>query len=375
MDDDITIRRRRKQEHLDGVRALTDHQDGAWFDDVRFIPNCAPETNWDDVSIATALCGLSLPSPIIINAMTGGTAEAYEINRRLARVAKKYGIAMAVGSETAALRDPAMRHTYQVVREVYPDGVLLANVGMGTSPQDAAQAINLIGAQILQVHWNTAQEIFMREGDRQFVGALDQLAAVIQSVAVPVMAKEVGQGMAREEIGRFVSAGVHAIDVGGLGGTNFMAVEAWRQGRRLDHEWLSWGIPTAASLCEALTAVPDGIAVVASGGMRSGHDIAKALALGAQAVGIAGPALKLISQPDGEGQLDQFLADLEWTLKAILVLSGCRNWDQLRRRPLLVTGRLREWLQLRGLGSWLHRLARRHAEGETFGRCTRTSRP
>jgi isopentenyl-diphosphate delta-isomerase len=245
-----------------------------------------------------------------------------------------------------------MAYTYRVVRDTHPQGVLLANVGMGTPPAAARAAVDLIEAQLLQVHWNVGQELFMREGERRFRGGLDALAEVAHHLPVPVIAKEVGQGIAAEEARRLVAHGARGIDVGGRGGTNFLAVEAWRQGQALETDWQSWGIPTAAALCESLAAVGDRAAVVASGGIRSGHDVAKAMALGAAAVGIAGPVLRLLAQPDGDQQLDAFLRQLHWTLRAVLLLTGCRDWAELRRRPLVIGGHLRGWLEARGLAAW-----------------------
>ncbi|MCL6453337.1 MAG: type 2 isopentenyl-diphosphate Delta-isomerase [Alicyclobacillus sp.] len=353
------IRSQRKAEHLEAVRTLGDAKDRSWFGDISLLPNCAPETDWNDVSLATDLCGVPLSSPIIINAMTGGTDEAEDINRRLAQAARRHGLAMAVGSETAALRDTAWAHTYTVVREENPDGVVIANVGMNSEPDLARRAVSLIGAQLLQVHWNVAQELFMAEGDRDFRGALDRLAETAGTAGVPVIAKEVGQGVAGPEAVKFVEAGVSAIDVGGRGGTNFIAVEAWRRNHLLSEQWQQWGLPTPVTLCEVLSAVGGQVDVVASGGIRDGHDIAKALALGASAVGIAGPFLRLVSQPDGDAALDAYIEELHWTLRSLLVMTGSRNWDELQRRPVVLGGRVRAWLSARGLDDFAVRLGTR----------------
>ncbi|GGI98312.1 isopentenyl-diphosphate delta-isomerase [Alicyclobacillus cellulosilyticus] len=340
------------------MRTLSDNPLAtSWFEFVSLLPNCAPEVSWQEVSLETELCGIRLASPVIINAMTGGTEQSYEVNRRLASAARRHGLAMAVGSETAALRDPDMRYTYQVVREVYPDGVLIANVGMGTDVSVAQFAVDLIRAQMLQVHFNAAQELFMAEGDRDFRGALTALRHIVERVGVPVIAKEVGQGVTSLEAERLVQTGVRGIDVGGRGGTNFVAVEAWRRGWELADAWQAWGISTAAAVCEVVDAVRGRVDVVASGGIRTGHDVAKAMALGASAVGIAGALLRLLDHPDGDAALDRYLEELHWTLRALLVLTGCRSWQELRRRPLVITGLLREWLLARGHAGFLERTA------------------
>ncbi|SHJ96905.1 type 2 isopentenyl-diphosphate Delta-isomerase [Alicyclobacillus tolerans] len=353
------IRSRRKAEHLEAVKQLGDTGGSSWFEDISLLSNCAPELAWEDVALETHLCGIRLPSPILINAMTGGTEEAYEINKKLAAAARRHGLAMAVGSETAGLSNDRWARTYTVVREENPDGVVIANVGMNTDPDVAKRAVQLIGAQLLQVHWNVAQELFMPEGDRNFHGALVRLHQTVQSVGVPVIAKEVGQGIASEQAERFVAAGVSAIDVGGRGGTNFIAVEAWRRNHLLSDQWQQWGLPTPVTLCEVLGAVGGKIDVVASGGIRNGHDIAKSISLGASAVGIAGPFLRLLSQPEGEKALDAYIEELHWTLHALLVMTGSKNWHALRQRPIVIGGRVREWLSIRGLDKWVRRLGRR----------------
>ncbi|MCL8207556.1 MAG: type 2 isopentenyl-diphosphate Delta-isomerase [Actinomycetia bacterium] len=344
------LRQRRKAEHIDAVRALPDGRFGPWFEYVHLIPASAPEYDWADVDLSTTFCGRHLASPVLINAMTGGTSAALAINRRLARAARRYGLAMAVGSSTAALEDPDVTPTYTVVRDEYPDGVVLANVGMGTRLEAARQAVALLRADMLQVHWNAAQELFMVEGDRRFRGALAAFATVARHVGVPVIAKEVGQGLSGEAARQFAQAGAAAVDVGGAGGTNFLAVESWRQGEVLDPAWAHWGIPTAAAVVEAVAAVGAQVDVVASGGIRHALDVAKALALGAKVAGIAGPLLRLAAEPDGEARLDAYLAGLHRDLRRVLLLTGARTWTELRERPVLVLGPLREWLEARGLG-------------------------
>lgn len=339
------------------VRSLGDNQQySTWFEDASLLPNCAPEMAVSDASLETNLCDVALQSPIIVNAMTGGTDEAYEINRRLASVARRHGLAMALGSGTAAVKDPETAYTYRVAREVNPEGVIIANVGMGTDRDTAAAAVHLVGAQLLQVHWNVAQELFMAEGDRDFTGALRQFEAVVAGAGVPVIAKEVGQGIAAEQATQLMNAGACAIDVGGRGGTNFIAVEAWRREIKLAEMWQGWGLSTAATVCEVVDAVGGHIDVVASGGMRTADELVKAMALGAKAVGLAGPLLRFVSQPDWEQTTDAFLDELHWGMRMLLVLTGCRTWTELRRRPVIVTGRLREWLVARGREPFLSQL-------------------
>ncbi len=353
-------RENRKDEHIQAVRQLSDtHVTG--LEDVVLLPESASEIDWDDVGLETRFLGRDLMSPIIINAMTGGTAQAERINARLARVARRHGLAMAVGSETAALRNPRLASTYTVVRDEHPQGIVIANVGMGTDPEQAQAAVDLIRADFLQIHWNTAQELFMPEGDRRFRGLLDRLQQTADSVSVPVIAKEVGQGMTGPAAARFLSFGARGVDIGGRGGTNFIAVESWRRGQPAGADWEQWGLRTAESLLEVVHSVPPDTAVISSGGIRSGHDVAKSLAVGATAVGIAGPLLRLAANGDDAG-LDRFIDELHLTLKRLMALMGVTRVNQLQRRPVVVRGAVRDWLETRGFGEDLQRLARRQGD-------------
>ena len=199
----------------------------------------------------------------------------------------------------------------------------------------------------------------MAEGERSFSGMLTRLNELCAAVSVPVIAKEVGQGMTADAALQFMDCGVQGIDTGGLGGTNFIAVEAWRRGVDLDPDWSAWGVPTACSLAEVLAvSVPD-LAVVASGGIRSGHDVAKCLALGASAVGVAGPLLRLSAQDASDERLDAWLEDVHGTLQAVMVLAGAANVADLGRRPVVLGGLVREWLEDRGYRWFVERVARR----------------
>lgn len=357
-------RSRRKVEHMSAVQALGDNPFASnWFEHISLIPNCAPELDWDDVSLETTLCGIHLASPIVINAMTGGADEAYEVNRQLATVAKQFGLAMAVGSETAAIKNPDLAYTYEVVREVNPDGVVIANIGMGTPLDVAHAAVDLVGAQLLQVHWNVAQELFMVEGDRQFRGALSKFEDIARNVGVPVIAKEVGQGIAAEQARRFISAGANGIDVGGRGGTNFIAVETWRRQMDLMEETMcwgnGWGIATAAALCEVVDEAQSRVDVVASGGMRTPDDVVKAMSVGASAVGIAGPLLRLIQKQPDTSRIEHYLSELHVAMRSMLLMTGSRTWSELRTTPLVVMADLRDWLLARGKQSFLRDLSQR----------------
>ncbi len=351
-------RARRKHEHIAAVKSLPD-VGGTGFADVRLLPRSAPEIDVDQVSLGTELLGRHLASPIIINAMTGGTEESGRINATLAAFAKRHGLAMAVGSETAALQSADASASYTVVREINPDGVVIANLGMGVDIERSLRAVELVGADFLQIHWNAAQEMFMAEGDRRFRGFLERLSGLQKATPVPIIAKEVGQGMTGPSARQFIDAGANAVDIGGLGGTNFIAVEAWRRHQPLEEEWLRWGVPTAASLGEVAAELQGKSPIVASGGIRTGHDVVKALVMGATAVGIAGPLLRLAAEPDGDQRLDQWLAEIHETMRMLHVLMGAATISEVGDQPAIVGGSTGDWLELRGYGEYRRKLARR----------------
>ncbi|MEW5784861.1 MAG: type 2 isopentenyl-diphosphate Delta-isomerase [Bacillota bacterium] len=339
-------RLRRKDEH---IRLTVRQKPGlADFSGIHFVHNCLPECNLNEVTVKTTLLGKTLRSPLFINAVTGGTPLARRINAALAGVAAECGLAMALGSQMAALENPAVESTYRVVRRANPRGVVWANLGSYASPEMARRAVQMVEADAVQIHLNVPQELAMGEGDCAFRGTLARIEQIVKAAAVPVIVKEVGFGIAREQAICLKEAGVAAIDVGGQGGTNFLAIENRRSGRRISPELLKWGIPTAVSLLEVLASVDDRIAVLAAGGMTSSLNIAKSLALGAKAAGLAGlPVYLLIHH--GRERLIKEIKRIEQELRMIMLMTGATTLDQLHRVPLVITGFTASWLQQRGI--------------------------
>jgi len=340
----------RKEEHLMLARALGDGPLSPGFEDVTLLPDCLSEVDLDAVELDIELCGRRVAAPVIINAMTGGCDTGTRVNRSLARIARRLGLPMAVGSQAAALSDPRWRHSFAVVREENPEGIIWANVGAETAVEDAARAVDMVSADALQVHLNVPQELTMAEGRRRFAGTRDRLRALARDLPLPVIAKEVGFGVARPEARSLIELGVAGIDVGGGGGTNFIAIEARR--RRVEPgAFLRWGLPTVAGLCEVVAAVAAAgasVAVIAAGGVRTGLDVARALALGATAAGVAGPLWRALAQED-EAFLEDRLRRLLLELRLALVMVGASDVAALRRRPVVITGSTREWLDARGI--------------------------
>lgn len=294
--------------------------------------------------------------PVIINAMTGGAEGVGPINRDLAAVAADLGLAMAVGSQTAGLKEPETAETYRVVRRVNPGGVVLANLSADASVQTALRAVEMVEANLLQIHLNAPQELVMREGDRSFTGQLANIERLVRALPVPVLVKECGFGLSRNAARRLYEAGVRAVDISGYGGTNFVWIEAGRSGEDLDPGLERWGIPTACAVAEVASLGLNGLEVVASGGIRCGSDAAKAIALGARAVGVAGEVLRA-RQRGGAQEARRYLEHLLRDLTRAALLTGSRTIGDLMARPVVVTGETGAWCRLRGVD--LESLARR----------------
>jgi isopentenyl-diphosphate delta-isomerase len=342
------VRQSRKLDHLKYSLALADGPGTNGFADFSLVHNCLPGLAWADVTLTTAVAGLPLSHPVIINAITGGAADVSGINAQLAELAKLTGAAMAVGSQYAALENPAVCESYRIVRTVNPHGLLFANLGAHATPDQAVRAVAMIGADALQIHLNAAQELAMSEGDRDFSGYLENIAAIAAACPVPVIAKEVGAGIAREQAAALVRAGVRAIDTGGAGGTNFVAIEAARSAAELPPDTISWGIPAAVSAVEVASVLPPAVDLIVAGGIRTPLEAVKALALGGRAVAVAAPAVRLLrgkSLTEAVAWFEAFLAEM----RRYMLLVGARRVSDLPSVPLVITGNSKEWLNQRGI--------------------------
>lgn len=336
----------RKDEHIN--LSIRQKPAPADFSGISLVHNCLPERDLDEVTLRNSLLGMTLRSPLFINAVTGGTPLAADVNRQLAEVAAACGLAMALGSQMAALEKPAASTTFQVVREVNPRGIVWANLGSYATTDMAERAVEMVDADALQIHLNVPQELVMGEGDNRFRGALNRIKDISNKVKVPVIIKEVGFGIAREQALLLMDAGVSAIDVGGRGGTNFMAIENYRSRKKISSGLLDWGTPTATSIIEVMDAVQGKIPVFASGGMITSLNIAKSLALGARAAGMAGLPLYILRKR-GRSALISKIKALEKELRLIMLMTGAANLEELRQVPLVITGNTAFWLDQRGI--------------------------
>ncbi len=311
------------------------------LDRYRFVHQALPEIDLDAVDTTTTLLGRRLAAPILISCMTGGVAKGGLINRILAAAAQHSGVAMGVGSQRAALDDPALRETFQI-RELAPDVPLLANLGAaqlaGPDGLDRCLAVvRMICADALVIHVNPLQEALQPEGTTRFAGLIDRIGEVAAAIDVPIIIKEVGWGIAENIARRLAEVGVAGIDVAGAGGTNWGEVERRRMDDpvmvRVAGEFREWGIPTADAVVGCRRGFPDGL-VIASGGLRTGLDAAKCLALGADAVGFAAPLLK--AAVVSRRAVDERLRGIIEGLRIAMFCIGAATLTDLAGTPHLV---------------------------------------
>jgi isopentenyl-diphosphate delta-isomerase len=295
----LTPTQRRKKEHLELCldAGSVAGPAGTGLDRYSFTHNALPEVDIDDIDLGTNFLGKRLKAPLLISSMTGGFDMARKVNRNLAAAAQKLGLAMGVGSQRVAIEEPAAADSFKV-RDLAPDILLLANLGAvqlnySYGVEQCRKAVAMIGADGLILHLNVLQEAAQPEGNRNFKGLARRIAEVCRELDVPVIAKEVGFGISADAALRLKQAGVKAIDVAGRGGTSWYAVEAKRAARKgqpLELTFADWGIPTEEALIQVRRALPD-MELVASGGIRNGLDVAKAIALGANVAAIGQPLL------------------------------------------------------------------------------------
>lgn len=356
---DSSLIEQRKNDHIKLACKQYKSRADAGFEAVRFIPNALPQLALSDVDASVSVLGAAekWAAPLYINAMTGGSKNGENINAMLAKVAAKTGVAMACGSLSAALKNPQLAGTFSVIRRFNPRGFVMANVSAGAAAEQAIKAVEILQANALQIHLNAAQELVMREGDRDFSAWLSNIEAIVSaldSMKVPVVVKETGCGMSARDVLRLQNVGVRAVDVGGRGGTNFVAIENARRGGGRSYEFLdSWGLTTVESLldiarcdeilcdsadsCDSCDSAQ--MQVFASGGVRTPLDVVRALKLGASAVGVAGEFLHTLTCGGMDALVEQ-IEDWKTQIRVIMALLGCRNIADLRKNSrILIDGK------------------------------------
>ncbi|WP_268913090.1 type 2 isopentenyl-diphosphate Delta-isomerase [Lentilactobacillus sp. SPB1-3] len=337
----------RKDEHL----SLAEHfysDNTNNFSGVRLIPTSLPKYGIKDIDISTKLEQINFKVPFYINAITGGSEQSQKINARIANIAKQTGLAMSVGSQSIAINDPDQVPSFTVVRDINPEGIVMANIGANHNAADAQKAVDMLHADILEVHINPTQELVMPEGDREF-HFIENIKDMIVNVSVPVIVKEVGFGMSQQTMTELANLGVKTVDVSGSGGTNFAKIENFRRPNK-DMDYLSaWGLSTIESLIEAAPINLE-MNVIASGGVKTPLDIAKCFALGADLVGMSGQVLHLLlSNHDDQDVIDQ-INDWIYGLKAIMVLTNSKTISDLKKADKIFDSELLNFQNQRNSG-------------------------
>ncbi len=348
------VTEKRKGEHVDIVISENVKSRINYWDDISLIHDSLPEFDFDSISLETKLLGRKIAAPIVISGMTGGFDRAKEINRNLAAAASELQVPMGVGSQRAALENKELSPTYSVVKD-FDIPLRIANIG---APQlvrqgdkrpygidDARAAMDMVDADLLAVHLNYLQEVVQPEGDRKAAGVLDSISTIAREL--PVMAKETGAGISAGTASRLKKAGVKVIDIGGQGGTSWSAVESYRSvrkgdttGERLGRAFWNWGIPAPVSIMQAKVGLP----IVATGGIRSGLDAAKAICIGADFAGLAGAVIKQAAESK-EAVIDEVRNVIE-ELKVAMFLTGSSNVSRLSRKDCVISGTTKEWLNI-----------------------------
>lgn len=343
--------RTRKSEHIRIVcEEPVEFEGGTLLDDVHLLHDALPELSLDEIDTRTTLFGKELSIPLLCTSMTGGAALARDLNVGLAEAAASCGFAFAVGSQRVMLRHPETTDDFRV-RDRIPDGVLLGNIGgqqiLEHSVDDLVGLVRSIEGDGLCVHLNVPHELAQPEGARDFRGILDGIARLVDALEGRVLVKEVGCGLGPSVVKRLTRVGVRVLDVAGAGGTSWPKVESHRaegEAREAGEALGEWGTPTGACILLARMAVADDVVIVGAGGIRSGHDVARALALGADVAGLARPLLVAFREGGTTGVVEH-VRSLERALRAVMLVTGARDNRALRRVPRVITGELRTWMR------------------------------
>ena len=326
------------------------------FQDIQLIHRALPEIDLDEVNSETEFFGKKLAAPLIISAITGGTEEAAKLNAILAEVAEEKQIGIGVGSQRIAIAQPETVPTFSIVREKAPSTFVMGNLGcpqlsLGWGVQEAEKCIEMIDADALALHMNPLQEAVQVDGDTNYRGVYEKIKELRKRIHTPLVMKETGAGIAWEDAIKMQKAGASGLEISGVGGTSWSAVEyhiAKEVGKK-EMEYLgralwNWGIPTAVSVVE--TTQKTDLSVISSGGIRTGVEVVKSIALGADVGGMAKPFLEKAVQ--GKDALAEHVDNIIREIRVAMFLVGAKNVDELHRVPVLVMGKTGEWLRLRG---------------------------
>lgn len=337
------MRKYRKQEHIENY-LRTSYVGNPLFDDVFLYNNSLPEIDFSEIDTSTVFLDKKINFPLMINAMTGGNEFSEDINRDLAGVANEFRIPMAVGSEKIALEDEDARESFEIVREIIKDGIVISNLSGEATVEEAKRAVDLVRADAIQIHLNPAQELAQPEGNRKFRNILQNIDLIVARMDVPVIVKEVGFGLSKDVIKTLYNIGVRSVDVSGSGGTNFIEIENLRNVDNDLSELYSWGIPTALSVIEAKKLGLNDLEIISSGGVKTASDIIKSLVIGADMTAISGEILSYIIHGGYDYTLE-YISNLIYKTKMIMLLLGAKNLGEVKAQKYKVTGKLKDLLE------------------------------
>ena len=331
----------RKKEHIENC-LKSEYKGDTLFDCVYIEHNALSDLKLEDINTKVDFFGKKINFPVYINAMTGGCDISSEINEDLARLAKEFGLPIALGSGAVALDDENAKQSFEVVRQILEYGVVMGNIGANRTFEEFEKVRKMIDADIMQIHLNMAQELAMPEGDRDFSNQKKNLEEIAKNSKVPIMVKEVGFGISMDVAKRLYRLGIKNIDISGFGGTNFMEIEDFRNSEIDFSDLFSWGIPTAKSIIDTV-GIYDDLNIYSSGGIKTATDIVKSIILGAKACGISGEILKYLCM-GGYESARAYMKSLIYKTKMLMLLLGKKNIEELKLTDYKLTGRLKELL-------------------------------
>lgn len=333
----IEKRRERKDQHIENYlksQSLTNNL----LEDVYIEHKALSNIAIDEIDTSIEFLGRRIAMPIMVNAMTGGGEAGADINEDLSSICESLNIPMAVGSEAIAIDDEESRESFTLLKD--KDLIKVGNLGSERSIEDFTFAADLIGADIMQVHLNMAQELVMPEGDKDFRGIRDNIKNLSKNFATPIIVKETGAGISKEVAKDLIDLGVKYIDVSGKGGTNFIEIEDLRDMDTDFSELYNWGIPTAKAIIDVRSISRD-VFIIASGGLRNAMDVVKSIIIGADMAAVSGEVLKYLLH-GGYMACESYLKDLNDKIKIIMCLLGVKNIEELKKVDYKIVGRLKE---------------------------------
>lgn len=333
----------RKDEHIN--LALSQEVIANDFDRIRFVHNGLSDVDFTKISLQTDFLGHVIELPFYINAMTGGTQKAFEINSKLSKIASYYNIPIATGSLSPILKDKNALNSFKIIRDNNPNGLVIANIGADKTVEDVKKVLGMFKADALQIHINQVQEIVMPEGERDFSLWQNNIKEITNSIDIPVIVKEVGFGMSHKTLETLKSLNIKNVDISGRGGTNFALIENSRRNNKF-YSFNTWGLSTVESLLESSKV--NEINILASGGIRCALDIVKSLSLGANAVGLSSYFLKLVNEYDIEEIIFE-IDNLILEIKSIMAILCAKEIKDLRKCELIVDSELMNFITQRNI--------------------------